>query len=92
MALEKLSFELHGALTCRFLKATVLHGLWLVDSEDAEQQIWRNWILEGAPQAGLGFSTAQRIGASNPPSCSRVNNIRIIWIVVSAVRESYPVT
>ena len=54
--------------------------------------VWRNWILEGAPQAGLGFSTAQRIGASNPPSCSRVNNIRIIWIVVSAVRESNPVT
>lgn len=92
MTLEKLSFELHGPLTCRVLNATVLHGFWLGDSEDAEQQIWRNWILEGAPQAVLGFSTAHWIGASIPSCCPRVNDIRITQIVVSAVRESYPVT
>ena len=72
----------------------MLHGLWLVDSEGAEQQIWRNWMPEGGPQVVLALSAAQRIGASNPPCCSRVNDIRMIWIAVSALRDSfmYPVT
>lgn len=75
MTLEKPNFGLHGPLTCRFLNTTVLHGLWLVDSEGAEQQMWRNWIPEGGPQVVLGLSAAQRIGASNPLRCSRVNDI-----------------
>ena len=49
---------------------------------------------EGGPQVVLALSAAQRIGASNPPCCSRVNDIRMIWIAVSALRDSfmYPVT